>query len=104
MFFFVICGYFFFQIIFFKKLFQEYHQSAKQFGSGSGPTFVGPDMGPNFLQRISADDKSCTRKEFISIYVFYKLSDSLELYTLVLLNICLTAILINMRRSCMKEI
>ena len=31
--FFVICGYFFFKINFFKNNFQEYHQSVKQFGS-----------------------------------------------------------------------
>ena len=45
-------------IFFFKnnfyKIFQEYHQSVKQFGSRSG--FVGPDLGPNCLQRLSADD------------------------------------------------
>ena len=44
----------FFNINFFKKFFQEYHQSVKQFGSRSGPTLVGPDLGPKRLQRISA--------------------------------------------------
>ena len=29
----------FFKINFFEKIFQEYHQSVKQFGSRSGPTF-----------------------------------------------------------------
>ena len=29
----------FFQMNFFEKFFQEYHQSVKQFGSRSGPTF-----------------------------------------------------------------
>ena len=42
---------FFLKINFFKKIFQEYHQSIKH--------FVGPDLGPNCLQRLSADDKSC---------------------------------------------
>ena len=42
----------------FLKFFQEYHQSVKPFGSRSGPTFVGPDLGPNCLQRLSADDTS----------------------------------------------
>ena len=37
---------------FVKKLFQEHYQSVKQFGH-----FVGPDLGPNRLQRLSADDK-----------------------------------------------
>ena len=46
----------FFKINIFKKFFQEYHQSVKQFGSRSGPTFC-PDLGPNCLQRLSADDK-----------------------------------------------
>ena len=57
---FVICGFFFlfFLIIFFKKIFQEYHQSVKQFESRSGIHFVGPDLGPNCLKRLSADDKS----------------------------------------------
>ena len=48
----------FFKIIFFfEKLFQEYHQSVKQFGSRSGPTFW-PDLVPNSLQTLSADDSS----------------------------------------------
>ena len=38
--FFVVCGFFFLINFFFKtKTFQEYHQSVKQFGSRSGPTF-----------------------------------------------------------------
>ena len=32
---------FFFKNNFFEKFFQEYHQSVKQFGSRSGPTFCG---------------------------------------------------------------
>ena len=35
------------KLTFFKKFFQEYHQSV-----------VGPDLGPNCLQSLSADDKS----------------------------------------------
>ena len=46
----------FFKINFWGNFFQEYHQSVKQFGSRSGPTFVGPDLGPNCLQKLSADD------------------------------------------------
>ena len=39
-----------------KSTFQEYHRrGVKQFGSRSGPTV--PGLGPNFLQRLSADDK-----------------------------------------------
>ena len=43
----------FFQINFFKKLFQEHYQTFKQFGSKSGP-----DLGPSCLQMLSADNKS----------------------------------------------
>ena len=39
---------FFFKINFFKKFFQEHYQSVKRFGSRS----VGPDLGPNCLQRF----------------------------------------------------
>ena len=52
---------FFFKINFFEKFFQEYHQSVKQFGSRSGPTIVGPDLGLNCLQKFSADDTSMKR-------------------------------------------
>ena len=36
--------------------FQVNHQSVKQFGPRSGSHCVGPDLGPNCLQRLSADD------------------------------------------------
>ena len=42
----------FFKVSLFEKFFQEYHQSVKQFGSRS----VGPDLVPNCLPKISADD------------------------------------------------
>ena len=49
----------FFKINVFKKFYQEHYSSIKQLGSRSGPMFhVGPDLGPNCLQRISAEDKS----------------------------------------------
>ena len=42
-----------------KKLYQEHYQSIKQLRSRPGPMLhVGPDLGPNCLQRLSADDKS----------------------------------------------
>ena len=43
---------------FFEKLFQTYHQSVKYLGSRSDRQNVGPDMGPNCLQRLLADDTS----------------------------------------------
>ena len=52
----------FFKIKFFEKFFQEYHQNIKQFGYRSGPTFVGPDLGPNCLQfKLSTNDTSRQR-------------------------------------------
>ena len=42
-----------------KKFFQEHNQRVKQFGSRSGQVYVGPELGLNCLQRLSADDKSC---------------------------------------------
>ena len=70
-----------FKVYFSKSFFEEYHQDVKQFGSRSGPTFcqteartnrgttlashfVGPDLGPNCLQRLSADDTSRQRVNF----------------------------------------
>ena len=34
--------------------------------------YVGPDLGPNCLQRLSADDKSCCLMEFLSKRKNYK--------------------------------
>ena len=45
------------------------HYSVKQFGSRSGPTFVGPDNGPNSLQRLSADD---TSKQRVKVGVVFR--------------------------------
>ena len=47
----------FLKINFFKKFFQEYHQSVKQFGSRSK---CRPDLELNCSQRLSADDTSYT--------------------------------------------
>ena len=44
----------FFKINFFKRFFRELNHSVKLFGSRS----VGPDLGPNCLQRLSADGNS----------------------------------------------
>ena len=42
----------FFKITFFKKLFQQYHQSVKQFGSRSGPTFCRTWTGTKLFAKI----------------------------------------------------
>ena len=57
--FFVVCGFFdfFFKFIFFKKIFQEYHQTSILLSNSLDPDqagcFVGPDLGPNWLQRFA---------------------------------------------------
>ena len=53
------------KITFFQKFFQEHCQSVKQFGFRSGQTFFSPDLGPNYLQRLTADNNKppITRKE-----------------------------------------
>ena len=40
-----------------KKIYQEYHQSVKYLNPDQARRFVGPDLGPNCLQRFSAEDK-----------------------------------------------
>ena len=48
--FFVICS--FFKTIFSKKIFPEYHQSVKQFGSRSGPTFCQAWSGSKLFAKV----------------------------------------------------
>ena len=48
----------YFKINFFKKFFQEHYMSVKQFGSRSGLSVLNPDLGPNCLQWLSADNIS----------------------------------------------
>ena len=47
---------------FLNKDFHEYHHSVKQFGS----RFVGPGLGPNNLQMLSADDTDWHKSEAVS--------------------------------------
>ena len=64
-FFFVICGFlflnFFFQKnlsgIFSKKSFRNTIRVSNSLDPDQARHFVGPDLGPNCLQRLSADDK-----------------------------------------------
>ena len=44
----------FFKINFFKKIFQEHYQSVKEFDTDQDRHTVGPDLGLNCLQRLSA--------------------------------------------------
>ena len=50
--FFVVCGFLFFNIKFFKNVFQEYHQSVIQFGSRSGPTFCRAWSGSKLFSKV----------------------------------------------------
>ena len=49
-FFFFVC--LFFKLTFSKKIFQEYHQSVKQFGSRSGPTFCRAWYGSKLFAKV----------------------------------------------------
>ena len=56
--FFVVCG-FFFKINFFSnKSFRNTIRLSNCLDPDQAQHFVGPELGPNCLQRLSADDKS----------------------------------------------
>ena len=52
---------FFSKLNFFKKLFQEYYQGVS-LDLDPARHSVGPDLGPNCLQSLSAEDKICRYK------------------------------------------
>ena len=60
----------FFQINFLRKIFPEQYQSAKRFGSRSGSTYVGADLGPNCLLRSSADSKMTLPDKELNIVLY----------------------------------
>ena len=66
-FFFVVCGFSLKLTFFFKKIFQEYQQRVKEFGPRSGQHFVGSNLGPNCLQRLSAETKVTTSRERVNL-------------------------------------
>ena len=51
----------FFKVNFFEKFFREYQQDVNSLDPDQAQHFVGPDLGPNCLQRLSADDTSRQR-------------------------------------------
>ena len=55
--FFVVCR-FFFTLTISKKSFRNTIRVSKRLDPDQARSFVGPDLGPNCLQRLSADDKS----------------------------------------------
>ena len=69
--FFVVIILIFFKINFFNTFFQEYHVSVNQSGPRDQTLLkVVPDLGPNYLQRLSAEDTSRYGKVFKSIIIF----------------------------------
>ena len=48
------------KLIFSKTIFQKPYQSFKRFGSRSGWTGLGPDLGLNCFQSVSADENKVT--------------------------------------------
>ena len=52
---------FFFKINFFEKLFQEHLRVSNSLDTDQARHLVGPDLGPNCLQRILTDDTSRQR-------------------------------------------
>ena len=57
--FFVGCDFFFFfKLTFSKKTFRNTISVSDSLDPDQARHFVGPDLGPNCLQRLSADDKS----------------------------------------------
>ena len=63
----VVC-WIFFKITFFKKFFQEYLRVSNILDQDQARSFVGPDLVPTCLQRLSADDISRQR---VNIDVLY---------------------------------
>ena len=60
--FFVVCGFFFPKISFFKKMFEEYHQSVKQFGYRSGLTIWVQTVRKGYQQTTPLEEKKLSAK------------------------------------------
>ena len=56
----------FFKINFFDIFFRNTIRVSNNLDSDQDGLFVGPDLGPNCLQRVSADDKSCHKQGKLS--------------------------------------
>ena len=66
--FFVICGFFFSKWAFSKNSFRNTIRVSTKSDLDQARCFVGPDLGPNCLQRLSADDKSHRQRGKRSLY------------------------------------
>ena len=76
----------FFKIDFYKKFFQEHYQSVK----GQDWCSVGPDLGPNCLQRLSADNSKERPNSHTNRINPYQTSSSLLIwvYTILVVDLC----------------
>ena len=59
--FFVVCRYFS-TLLFSKYSFRNNIRVSNSLDSDQARHFVGPDLDPNYLQRLSADDKICSKQ------------------------------------------
>ena len=70
----------FFKINFLEKFSQKYHRASNSLDLDQAQHFVRPDLGPNCLQRLSADDTSwqieSTERVFCVLYELLILSQS----------------------------
>ena len=63
---FLLSADFFFKIIFFENSFRNNMRVSNSFDPDQARHFVGPDLGPNFLQKSSADDTSRQELKYYS--------------------------------------
>ena len=56
---------FFFKLTFSKNSFRNTIRVSNGFDTDQDRHSVGPDLGPNCLERLSADDKNCPSKEIV---------------------------------------
>ena len=71
----------FFKINFFKTFFQKYHQRVKGLVVDQAQRFVGPDLGPNALQMLSAED---TIKQIVKFAVAVPVTCT---YNILMINV-----------------
>ena len=64
--------FFFFQNKLFQKKFQEHYQSVNGLDPDQDLLSVGPDMGPNCLQRLSTDVKSPLARKKLKLIKYSK--------------------------------
>ena len=58
--------FFFFRMLIFKKSFRNTIRVSNSLDPDQAGHFIGPDVGPNCLQRLSVDDEVATSKERVN--------------------------------------